>query len=107
MSSALDYVCEGKPADADALEVAPGVHWLRLPLPFDLNHINIWLLEDGDHWTIVDTGISGDESKAAWRHVFERAMGGRPASQVIATHLHPDRPAGFLQQQAAVLRKAL
>ena len=83
------------------MRVAPGVHWLRLPLPFDLNHINVWLLEDGADWSIVDTGISDDESKAAWRQAFDDAMAGRRVSRVIATHLHPDHigNAGWLTRE--------
>ena len=89
-NTGIQFVYDGKPAGADALPVAPGIHWLRLPLPFELNHINVWLLEDDGGWTIVDTGISDDDSKAVWREAFEGCMSGRPATQVIATHLHPD-----------------
>ena len=83
------------------MPVAPGVHWLRLPLPFDLNHINVWLLEDAAEWTIVDTGIASDDSKTAWRQAFNDVMAGKRASRVIATHLHPDHIgcAGWLSRE--------
>jgi glyoxylase-like metal-dependent hydrolase (beta-lactamase superfamily II) len=45
------------PARGQFTEVAPGVRWLRLPMPYRLNHINVWTLDDGDGWTLVDTGI--------------------------------------------------
>ena len=55
------YAFEGIPATAETREVARGVHWHRMPLPFKLDHINLWLLEDGDGWTAVDTGIDRPE----------------------------------------------
>ncbi len=51
------------------MEVAPGVHWVRMPLPFKLNHINLYLLDDGDGWTMIDTGYGNDETKELWRGV--------------------------------------
>ena len=64
-----DYAFEGQPAPGDAIEVVPGVHWLRMPLPFKLDHINLWLLDDGDGWTLVDTGIASDEIREAWQRI--------------------------------------
>jgi len=86
-----DYPFEGVPETGTTMEVAPGIHWLRMPLPFALNHINLWLLEDGDGWTIVDTGIATDEVKEAWlviadTHFTEQ----KPLKRVIVTHFHPD-----------------
>lgn len=95
------YAFPDKPADGDCLPLAPGVWWLRMALPFALNHINLWLLEDGDNWVTVDTGIDATETRATWERVFSRQMSGRPVSQVIATHLHPDHVglAGWLSNQ--------
>jgi glyoxylase-like metal-dependent hydrolase (beta-lactamase superfamily II) len=78
------------PAPGEAIDLAPGVRWLRMGLPFALDHINLWLLEDGDGWTIVDCGITNDATKAAWEQVFERELRGKPVTRVIATHMHPD-----------------
>jgi len=76
------------------IEIANGMHWLRMPLPFSLNHINLWLLEDctgnSDGWTVVDTGLGDDKSKAIWKNVFSGFMGGAAIQRVIATHMHPD-----------------
>ncbi|MDI6751012.1 MAG: MBL fold metallo-hydrolase [Rhodocyclaceae bacterium] len=74
------------PAVGSTLEVAPGVHWLRMPLPFALDHINLWLIEDGDGFTAVDTGIAMDSVKAAWKSLLP----GRHLTRQIVTHFHPD-----------------
>jgi glyoxylase-like metal-dependent hydrolase (beta-lactamase superfamily II) len=81
----------GEPPPAgDARELAPGVFWLRMPLPFTLNHINVWAIEDGKGWAIVDTGVQSPESAAAWRSAIAGPLGGRPVTRVFATHMHPD-----------------
>ncbi|MCP5365896.1 MAG: MBL fold metallo-hydrolase [Hyphomicrobiales bacterium] len=89
------------PALGETLEVAPGVFWLRMPLPFALDHINLWLLRDGDGWVIVDTGIARDEVKAAWETIFAERLGGDPVTKVIVTHFHPDHMglAGWLVER--------
>ena len=71
-----------------------------MPLPFSLGHINLWLLEDGDGWTVVDTGVNIDECRQTWEHTFADRMQGRPVSRVVVTHLHPDHVgcAGWLVQ---------
>jgi len=84
----------GLPGPGQTMEVAPGVHWLRMPLPYRLDHINLWLLEDGDNWVLVDTCIQSNKSKAIWQEVFQRMRigraHGRPVSRLICTHFHPD-----------------
>lgn len=85
-----DYEFDAKPATGTAMPVADGIHWLRMPLPFELEHINLWLLEDGSGWAIVDTGICDDASRNIWRSTFSDTMSGRPVTHVIVTHLHPD-----------------
>ena len=85
-----DYEFDTKPATGATMPVADGIHWLRMPLPFELEHINLWLLEDDGGWAIVDTGICSDASKNIWHETFSGAMAGRPATHIIATHLHPD-----------------
>ena len=85
-----DYPFAEPPAVGTTLEVAPGVRWVRMPLPFSLKWINLWLIEDGDGWTVVDTGIPNSETKAHWRTIFENELQGRPIKRVIVTHMHPD-----------------
>jgi len=98
--SELEYVFgETLPATGTTLEVAPGVRWLRMGLPFALNHINLWLLEDVrvaddgsiEHgWTIVDCGIASDATRDAWELIFANELRGLPVWRVIVTHCHPD-----------------
>src|SRR5881394_4046099 len=82
------------PASGRTLEIAPGVRWVRMQLPFALDHINLWLLRDEidgrDGWTIVDCGITDDATRAAWEQVFADELGGLPVLRVIVTHMHPD-----------------
>ncbi len=76
------------------LDVAPGVKWIRMTLPFALNHINLWLLRDEINgqqgWSIVDCCIHRDEAKAQWESIFANELQGLPILRVIATHMHPD-----------------
>ncbi|HRH86130.1 MAG TPA: MBL fold metallo-hydrolase [Rubrivivax sp.] len=97
----LVYPFEQRPEAGTALEVAPGVVWMRMPLPMMLDHINIWGLEDGDGWAIVDTGMRTDETLAAWRQLFAGATDGKRLSRVFATHMHPDHigMAGWLTRK--------
>jgi glyoxylase-like metal-dependent hydrolase (beta-lactamase superfamily II) len=87
---ALDHPWTTPPAPGDVIDVAPGIAWLRMPLPFQLNHINLWLLEDGDGWTIVDTGVGLDDTRAVWERIFASRLDGRPVQRVLVTHFHPD-----------------
>lgn len=86
----LRYPLGDTPAPGVAREIAPGVHWVCMPLPMSLKWINLWLLADGDGWTIVDTGLALEESRAHWRAIFDAMLGGRPVKRVICTHMHPD-----------------
>jgi glyoxylase-like metal-dependent hydrolase (beta-lactamase superfamily II) len=86
----LVYPCGEPPAPGSISEVAEGVFWVRMPLPFSLKWINLWLLKDDDAWTIVDTGIATEETRLHWRTVFETYLKGLPVKRVIITHMHPD-----------------
>ncbi|HZT87602.1 MAG TPA: MBL fold metallo-hydrolase [Stellaceae bacterium] len=90
MDGTLEFPHATAPSPGHAEPVAPGVWWLRMRLPFALNHINLWLLEDGDGWTVVDTGFALPETREAWERVFTEHLGGRPIRRVIVTHYHPD-----------------
>lgn len=78
------------PRPGETLAIASGIRWLRMPLPFALDHINLWLLEDGPGWTIVDTGYATEEAKGLWERIFAEQLGGSPVTRVIVTHYHPD-----------------
>lgn len=84
----LHYPHPHPPAAGARIEVAPGVFWLRMPLPFQLDHINLWLLRDGDGWTLVDTGFPADAVRAIWKEVIAGLDG--PVRRLIVTHFHPD-----------------
>ena len=91
---------EALPGEGQALEVAPGVKWLRMGLPFALGHINLWLLRDRqpdaatgiprDGWTVVDCCIDSAATRAQWEQVFSNALEGLPILRVLVTHMHPD-----------------
>lgn len=78
------------PATGEARSLAPGVKWVRLALPFPPEHINVWLLADGDGWAIVDTGLAREDAKLAWEAVFATQIEGKRVTRVICTHFHPD-----------------
>lgn len=74
----------------ETAEVAPGLHWIRMPLPFALDHINLWLLADGDGWTVVDTGYNVEATREIWEEALEQITGGAPITRIVCTHFHPD-----------------
>ncbi len=107
----LSYPCGGPPAAGSVQEVAPGVLWLRMPLPFSLNHINLWAIADQDEqgpgWAIVDTGVKTPEALAVWRQLIatdgplaDTKQGAR-LTRIICTHMHPDHVgmAGWLTRK--------
>jgi glyoxylase-like metal-dependent hydrolase (beta-lactamase superfamily II) len=78
------------PPPGVTVPVAPGVFWLRIPMPVLFDHINIWLLDDGDGWVLVDTGPKGDRIDDLWDAITRLVLRGKPVRRVIATHHHPD-----------------
>lgn len=96
----LDHPFPTAPETGSMLEVYPGIHWLRMALPFALDHINLWLLQDGDGWAVVDTGVNDDATRAAWRHLLD----GKRVTRLICTHFHPDHMglAGWLAEDHGV-----
>lgn len=100
----LIYPFGSVPAPGDAVEVADGVLWLRLPLPMALDHVNVWAIRDGEGWTVVDTGVGTPDGIAAWERAFAGPLEGRPVVRVICTHMHPDHVglAGWLTERFGV-----
>ncbi|MFZ2006789.1 MAG: MBL fold metallo-hydrolase [Stellaceae bacterium] len=90
MDGSLEFPVATPPAPGETIAIAPGVFWLRMRLPFALNHINLWLLEDGPGWTIVDSGYALDETRDAWQRIFAERLDGKPVRRIIVTHFHPD-----------------
>ena len=96
---------EAPPAEGEGIAIAEGVLWLRLPLPMALDHVNVFALDDGDGWTLVDTGLCSRRGKAIWKGLMAGPLGGRPVRRVIVTHYHPDHVglAGWFQSMGAEL----
>ncbi|GAC1418654.1 MAG: MBL fold metallo-hydrolase [Burkholderiaceae bacterium] len=99
LEAQLDYLLgEFLPKAGSVHMVAPGVLWLRMGLPFALNHVNLWLLEDTvdtEHgaragWTVIDCGIADAPTRAAWEAIFADHLRGLPIVRVLCTHFHPD-----------------
>lgn len=88
--AALVYPFDTPPPDGQSLEIAPGVRWIRMALPFSLKHINLWAIRDGDGWALVDTGVQNPETLQAWQHLLAEDLGGLPPTRLFATHMHPD-----------------
>ena len=91
----LSYPFDGiEPSPGSAFEILPGVKWIKMPLPFALNHINLWLVKDEFQgkkgWAIIDCGIAKDPVKELWEKIFEQELEGLPITRVIVTHMHPD-----------------
>jgi glyoxylase-like metal-dependent hydrolase (beta-lactamase superfamily II) len=89
-AASLAYPHAEGPAEGMTAEVAPGLHWVRMRVPFPPEHINLWLLEDGAGWTIVDCGLGLEATHAAWDQIFATRLGGRPVTRIVVTHFHPD-----------------
>ncbi len=87
------------PVEGEAIEVAEGVLWMRLPLPMRLDHVNVYALDDGDSWTVIDTGFNSSRGRAIWEKLMAGPLQGKPISRVLVTHHHPDHVgmAGWLQ----------
>ncbi|ENO88245.1 MBL fold metallo-hydrolase [Thauera linaloolentis] len=84
----LHYPFPELPAEAATIQVADGVHWVRMPLPFALDHINLWLLDDGGERVIVDAGYGSEQTRAAWASLLDNDA--RAVTRVVVTHHHPD-----------------
>ncbi len=100
----LRFPFAAPPGPGEAIEVAAGILWARLPLPFALDHINIYFIDDGDGWAVVDAGISDEASRAAWDALLGGPLAGRRLTRLIVTHSHPDHIglAGWLVERFGI-----
>jgi len=103
-AGSIEYAFDSRPETGEIQEIAPGVLWLRLPLPFLLNHINVWLLRDGAGWAIVDTGLFTNTTREVWKYVFDRYLDKATITRLLVTHLHPDHVgcAGWLARKFGI-----
>ncbi|MEM1398342.1 MAG: MBL fold metallo-hydrolase [Pseudomonadota bacterium] len=94
----LTFLHDDVPDFGALSEIVPGLFWLRMPLPLALDHVNLWVLDDGPGWCIVDTGLNADALKAIWKDLLGGPLAGKPVTQLIITHYHPDHAglAGWL-----------
>lgn len=88
--SLLKYPYSEPPAPGEVIEISDGLHWAYLPLPFRLNHVNIWLLKEDDGWTVIDTGCATKTVFDAWEALLTGPMGGEPVRRLVVTHGHVD-----------------
>lgn len=97
----VEYTFDRVPEPGEAIEVRPGLLWLRFPLPFQLDHVNLWALEEGDGWTLIDTGFGNEATHDLWRRAMAGPLRGRPIQRLVVTHIHPDHvgSAGWLVAQ--------
>ena len=90
MSPALVFPHPRPPAPGTVIEVAPGILWIRLALPFRLDHVNVYLIEDGAGWAVIDTGLDDAPTRAAWDALIAGPLRGRKLTRILVTHYHPD-----------------
>ncbi len=97
----LAYPHAQPPAPGSLIEVASGVQWFRLPLPYRLDHVNIYLIQDADGWTVLDTGLGTDACRAVWEAVLKGPLAGQRLTSMVVTHYHPDHVglAGWLAER--------
>src|SRR3974390_3462972 len=90
--SRLAYPFESRPAPGEAIEGRSGVLWLRMPMPFALDHINLWAIREEQGWAVVDSGLRTVDTLAAWHRLLDNngPLAGLPVSRVVVTHMHPD-----------------
>lgn len=86
----LHFPWKAAPATGEVIEVAPGILWTRIALPFRLDHVNIFLIDDGDGWAVLDTGISDAPTRQVWETLVAGPLAGRRLTRLIVSHMHPD-----------------
>lgn len=86
----LQFTTAPTPLPDEPFEIQPGIFWIRLHLPFALDHVNVWLIDDGEGWTLIDTGVADDRTKAVWRTLSDKFFKDKPLTRLIVTHFHPD-----------------
>lgn len=103
-ASLLSYAEVQPPEPGETVAIASGVHWLRMPLPMELDHINLWLLEHDGGFVLIDTGLASDAARALWERLERSLLRERPLRLIVITHLHPDHAglAAWLQRRHGV-----
>src|SRR5262245_2507766 len=100
-AEALNFPWPDPPANGQIIEIADGLLWLRLALPYLLNHVNIYLLAHEGGWASIDAGLGTDETRASWEGVLNGRLKGQKLTRLVITHSHPDHVgvAGWLAER--------
>lgn len=99
----MEFPWAEPPAFGEPVEVAPGILWLRLPLPYALNHVNLYLFEEPGGYALFDTGLGDEASRALWTAVLDGPLKGKAITRLVVSHFHPDHAglAGWLHDRFA------
>ncbi len=97
----MHYPWNSAPIVGEPIEVSKGIFWFRLPLPMVLDHVNIYAVDEGNSWTIIDTGLWSKKTLSIWRSIIDKYFGNKPINRIIVTHHHPDHVglAGWFQKE--------
>jgi glyoxylase-like metal-dependent hydrolase (beta-lactamase superfamily II) len=97
----LEFPFAQPPAAGTLQQIAPCIQWARLPLPYRLDHVNIYLIENDTGWTVLDTGLGDDACRGAWERILAGPLAGQRLTSMIVTHFHPDHVglAGWLAER--------
>jgi glyoxylase-like metal-dependent hydrolase (beta-lactamase superfamily II) len=97
----LDFPFADPPPPGRAIEIRPGLRWARFALPFRLDHVNVWLLEDADGWSLIDCGLYDERTREQWEQLLAGDLAKHPIRRVFVTHFHPDHVgcAGWLAER--------
>lgn len=101
MSDTITPLHPPAPEPGEAIEIAERIFWARLPIPFPLKDVNVWLLDEGDGWTVIDTGCADRDTPAIWEKLLDGPMHGKPILRIVGTHGHVDHVglSGWLAQK--------
>ena len=78
------------PTDKKVLKIKEGVYWVKLLLPSMISHVNVYILDDIDGITIIDTGLFCNSCIDHWRNILRNDFNSKYINRVIVTHHHPD-----------------
>lgn len=78
------------PKAGETIEVAPGILWARMPLPYRLDHVNVYFIADDGGWAILDTGLAEDGCRDSWEALLAGPLADASFTKLIVTHAHPD-----------------
>ena len=100
----ISHPFQEPPAFGEIAEIQRGIGWLRLPLPYRLDHVNVYLIEDGDGWTVIDAGIFDKPTIAIWEALLAGPLPAAKLKRLVVTHHHPDHigMAGWLCERAGI-----